>query len=139
MLNDIIKSLLAEVSGIQDIPLTGAFNIRSNGQSEGRNSTENIQIVPKENGSGIDIYIKPGTKDESVHIPVVITESGLRETVYNDFYVGENADVLIIAGCGIHNCGVELAEHSGVHTFHVGKNAKVKYVEKHYGGGRRQR
>ena len=105
MLNDIIKSLLAEVSGIQDIPLTGAFNIRSNGQSEGRNSTENIQIVPKENGSGIDIYIKPGTKDESVHIPALITEAGVHDLVYNDFHVGEGADVTIVAGCGIHNCG----------------------------------
>ncbi len=135
MLNDIIKSLLAEVSGIQDIPLTGAFNIRSNGQSEGRNSTENIQIVPKENGSGIDIYIKPGTKDESVHIPALITEAGVHDLVYNDFHVGEGADVTIVAGCGIHNCGNEESLHEGIHRFFVGKDAKIKYIEKHIGEG----
>ena len=135
MLNDIIKSLLAEVSGIQDIPLTGAFNIRSNGQSEGRNSTENIQIVPKENGSGIDIYIKPGTKDESVHIPALITEAGVHDLVYNDFHVGEGADVPIVAGCGIHNCGNEESLHEGIHRFFVGKDAKIKYIEKHIGEG----
>lgn len=135
MLNDIIKSLLSEVSGMQEIPLTGAFNIRNNGHSEGRNSTENIQIVPKENGSGIDIYIKPGTKDESVHIPALITEAGVHDLVYNDFHVGEGADVTIVAGCGIHNCGSEESLHEGIHRFFVGKNAKVKYVEKHIGEG----
>ncbi len=135
MLNDIIKNLLAEVSGMQDIPLTGAFNIRSNGQSEGRNSTENIQIVPKENGSGIDIYIKPGTKDESVHIPALITEAGVHDLVYNDFHVGEGADVTIVAGCGIHNCGNEESLHEGIHRFFVGKDAKIKYIEKHIGEG----
>lgn len=135
MLNDIIKSLLSEVSGMQEIPLTGAFNIRNNGHSEGRNSTENIQIVPKENGSGIDIYIKPGTKDESVHIPALITEAGVHDLVYNDFHIGEGADVTIVAGCGIHNCGSEESLHEGIHRFFVGKNAKVKYVEKHIGEG----
>lgn len=135
MLNDIIKNLLAEVSGMQDIPFTGAFNIRSNGQSEGRNSTENIQIVPKENGSGIDIYIKPGTKDESVHIPALITEAGVHDLVYNDFHVGEGADVTIVAGCGIHNCGNEESLHEGIHRFFVGKDAKIKYIEKHIGEG----
>ena len=120
---------------MQDIPLTGAFNIRSNGQSEGRNSTENIQIVPKENGSGIDIYIKPGTKDESVHIPALITEAGVHDLVYNDFHVGEGADVTIVAGCGIHNCGNEESLHEGIHRFFVGKDAKIKYIEKHIGEG----
>lgn len=135
MLNDIIKNLLSEVSGMQEIPLTGAFNIRNNGHSEGRNSTENIQIVPKENGSGIDIYIKPGTKDESVHIPALITEAGVHDLVYNDFHIGEGADVTIVAGCGIHNCGSEESLHEGIHRFFVGKNAKIKYVEKHIGEG----
>lgn len=135
MLNDIIKNLLSEVSGMQEIPLTGAFNIRNNGRSEGRNSTENIQIVPKENGSGIDIYIKPGTKDESVHIPALITEAGVHDLVYNDFHIGEGADVTIVAGCGIHNCGSEESLHEGIHRFFVGKNAKIKYVEKHIGEG----
>lgn len=135
MLNDIIKNLLAEVSGMQDIPLAGAFNIRSNGRSEGRNSTENIRIEPKENGSGIDIYIKPGTKDESVHIPALITEAGVHDLVYNDFHVGEGADVTIVAGCGIHNCGSEESLHEGIHRFFVGKNAKIKYIEKHIGEG----
>lgn len=135
MLNDVIKSLLAEVSGMEEIPLNGAFNIRNNGQSEGRNSTETIQIVPKEGGSGIDIYIKPGTKNESVHIPALITEAGINDLVYNDFHIGEDADVTIVAGCGIHNCGGEDSVHSGIHRFFVGKNAKVKYVEKHIGEG----
>ena len=135
MLNDIIKSLLSEVSGMQEIPLAGAFNIRNNGHSEGRNSTENIQIVPKEGGSGIDIYIKPGTKDESVHIPALITEAGVHDLVYNDFHIGEGADVTIVAGCGIHNCGSEESLHEGIHRFFVGKNAKIKYIEKHIGEG----
>ena len=134
-MDELEKMLLLQIADLHNVP-DGAYNIRKNGAGDGRRSTEHIKIETKTDGkSGIDIFIAPNTKNESVHIPVVITESGLRETVYNDFYVGENADVLIIAGCGIHNCGVELAEHSGVHTFHVGKNAKVKYVEKHYGGG----
>ena len=133
MLNDVIKNLLAEVADMTEIPVNGAFNIRSNGKSEGRNSTENIQIVPKENGSGIDIYIKANTKDENVHIPALITEAGVHDLVYNDFHIGENADVTIVAGCGIHNCGSEESLHEGIHRFIVGKNAKVKYLEKHIG------
>ena len=100
-----------------------------------RNTTANIDIISKDDGSGIDIKIKPGTKNESVHIPVVLSQSGLKEVVYNDFYIGEDADVVIVAGCGIHNCGVQDSEHDGIHRFYVGKNAKVKYVEKHYGEG----
>lgn len=129
------KMLLEQVADLHKIP-DGAYNIRTNGGAGGRRSTEGVRIENRTDGkSGIDIFIAPNLKGESVHIPVVITKEGLRETVYNDFYVGEGADVLIIAGCGIHNCGVETAEHSGVHTFHIGKNAKVRYVEKHYGGG----
>ena len=126
--------LLQEVAGLHEIP-EGAYNIRANGEAAGRQSTANIEITSKENGSGIDIRIKPGTKHESVHIPVVLSESGLKETVYNDFYVGDDADVLIVAGCGIDNCGKQDSEHDGIHRFFVGKNAKVKYVEKHYGSG----
>ncbi len=124
-----------QVADLHKVP-DGAYNVRKNGESDGRRSTEHIQISSKTDGkSGIDIVIQPNVKNESVHIPVVITQEGYKETVYNDFFVGENADVLIIAGCGIHNCGVETAEHSGIHAFHVGKNARVKYVEKHYGSG----
>ena len=101
----------------------------------GRNTTANIDIINKEDGSGIDIRIKPGTVNESVHIPVVLSESGIKETVYNDFYIGEGSDVVIVAGCGIHNCGNQDSQHDGIHRFFVGKNAKVKYVEKHYGEG----
>ena len=126
--------LLQEVAGLHDIP-EGAYNIRANGQAAGRQSTANIEITPKENGSGIDIRIKDGTKHESVHIPVVLSESGLKETVYNDFYVGDDADVLIVAGCGIDNCGKQDSEHDGIHRFFIGRNAKVRYVEKHYGSG----
>ena len=114
---------------------TGAYNIRANSKLAARNTTANIDIVSKADVSGIDIRIKPGTKKESVHIPVVLSDSGLKETVYNDFYIGEDCDVVIVAGCGIHNCGVQDSEHDGVHRFFVGKNSKVKYVEKHYGEG----
>ena len=134
MLNDIQKQILAEVADLHGVP-EGAYNIRLNGASEGRASTANIEIVSKKDLPGIDIIIKPGTKNESVHIPVVLSESGLKDVVYNDFYVGEGADVLIVAGCGIHNCGTQDAQHDGIHRFHVGKGARIKYVEKHYGEG----
>ncbi len=126
--------LLAEVADLHKVPV-GAFNIRANGKAVARNSSANIDIIPKENGSGIDIKIKPGTKNESVHIPVVMTASGIKEVVYNDFYIGEGSDVVIVAGCGIDNCGPKDSEHDGIHRFFVGKGAKVKYVEKHYGSG----
>ena len=126
--------LLEEVADLHKVPV-GAFNIRANGQAVARNSTANIDIIPKENGSGIDIKIKPGTKNESVHIPVVMTASGIKEIVYNDFYIGEDCDVVIVAGCGIDNCGPKDSEHDGIHRFFVGKGSKVKYVEKHYGSG----
>lgn len=135
MLSDIIKNLLAEVAGIQNIPTTGAFSIRSNGKSAGRSSTETIQIIPKEDGSGIDIIVKPGTKNESVHIPALVTDTDLHDVVYNDFHIGEGADVTIVAGCGIHNCGSGISQHDGIHRFFVGKNAKIKYIEKHIGEG----
>ena len=133
-LDEIQIRLLQEIADLHTVP-EGAYNIRSNSALAGRNSTANIDIVSKEDGSGIDIHIKPGTKKESVHIPVLLSESGLKETVYNDFYIGEDSDVVIVAGCGIHNCGVQDSEHDGVHRFFVGKNAKIKYVEKHYGEG----
>ncbi len=126
--------LLQTIADIHKIP-EGAYNIRKNGESYGRRSSANIEIVSKEDKPGIDIIIKPNTKNESVHIPVILTESGLNEVVYNDFYVGEGSDVVIVAGCGIHNCGNQKSEHDGVHTFHIGKNARVKYIEKHYGEG----
>ena len=133
-MDQIKLNLLREVADLHGVP-EGAYNIRSDGQLAGRNTTANIDIVSKEDGSGIDIHIKPGTVHESVHIPVIISESGLSEVVYNDFYVGENSDVVIVAGCGISNCGQQDSEHDGIHRFFVGKNAKVKYVEKHYGEG----
>ena len=113
----------------------GAFNIRANGQLANRRVTENIDIKTKTDNPGIDIIIKPGTVGEDVHIPVIISETGLSDLVYNDFYVGENSDITIVAGCGIHNCGEKESRHDGIHTFYVGKNAKVKYIEKHYGEG----
>ncbi len=134
MLDAIQKQLIEEIADLHQVP-EGAYNIRANGQSAGRRSTANIEIVNKEDKPGIDIRIKPGTKNESVHIPVVLSESGLEETVYNDFFIGEDADVVIVAGCGIDNCGKQDSRHDGVHRFFVGKNAKIKYVEKHYGSG----
>lgn len=133
-MDSIEKNLLEQVADIHSVP-EGAYNIRSNGSLAGRNTTANIDIVTKEDKPGIDIIIKPGTTNESVHIPVVLSESGLKDLVYNDFYIGENADVTIVAGCGIHNCGVDTSEHDGIHTFYIKKGAKVKYIEKHYGEG----
>lgn len=134
MLNDIQKKILQEVADMTGIP-DGAVNIRSDGQKAYRHSTQNIEIVPKTDRDGIDIRIKPFTRNENVHIPVVLTQSGFRDKVYNDFFVGEGAEVRIVAGCGIHNCGDCDSEHDGIHTFHIGKNAKVTYIEKHYGEG----
>ena len=134
MLDNVSKHILEEIADIHETPI-GAYNFRVNSESAGRNTTANIDIISKTDKPGIDIKIKPGTKNESVHIPVVLSESGLKETVYNDFYIGEDSDVVIVAGCGIHNCGNQDSEHDGVHRFFIGKNAKIKYIEKHYGEG----
>ena len=134
MLNDIQKKILQEVADMTDIP-DGAVNIRSDGQKEYRQNSEHLTIESKTDKDGIDIRIAPFTKNENVHIPVVLTKSGFQDMVYNDFFVGEGADVRIVAGCGIHNCGDCDSQHDGIHTFYVGKNAKVTYIEKHYGEG----
>ena len=126
--------LLKEIAGLEKTP-KGAYNIRKNGKLESRSNSANILIETKEDKPGIDIRIAPGTKNESVHIPVIVTESGLKDMVYNDFHIGEGADVEIVAGCGIHNSGCETAQHDGIHTFYLGKNSRLRYVEKHYGSG----
>ena len=131
-MDQIKKNLLMQVADLHTVP-EGAYNIRENGTAAGRKTTANIDIVSKTDKPGIDIIIKPGTKNESVHIPVIISESGLKDLVYNDFYIGEGADVTIIAGCGIHNCGDQDSAHDGIHSFHVGKDARVRYIERHYG------
>ena len=128
------KNLLEQIAGLHEVP-AGAYNFRVNGEGAGRNTTANIDIVTKKDKPGIDILIKEGTKNESVHIPVVLSATGLKDLVYNDFYVGDNCDVTIVAGCGIHNGGDADSSHDGIHSFHIGKNAKVRYVEKHYGEG----
>ena len=133
-MDSIQKELLEAVAGLHEIP-AGAYNIRANGESAARNTTANIDIVSKTDVSGIDIKIKAGTKKESVHIPVLLSQSGLEEMVYNDFYIGDDCDVVIVAGCGIHNGGDAASRHDGIHRFFVGQNAHVKYVEKHYGSG----
>lgn len=132
MEKDLLKSI-ADISGFMP---GSAFNLRKNGEGVERHSTPNVKIVTKEDKPGIDIIVKAYTSGESVHIPVILTESGINDMVYNDFYIEEGADVEIIAGCGIHNDGCDTSQHDGIHTFHIGKNAKVKYVEKHYGEGR---
>ena len=134
MTDAIQERILEEVAGLHGVP-EGAYNIRANGKTASRSTTANIDIVTKTDKPGIDIRIKPGTRNESVHIPVVVSASGLKEMVYNDFFIGDDSDVVIVAGCGIHNCGDQDSEHDGIHRFFVGKNAKVKYVEKHYGEG----
>ena len=133
-LGGIEKNLLKEVAGLEGIP-TGAYNVRENGKLAGRQTTAHIDIVTKTDKPGIDIYIKSETKGERVDIPVILTETGLNDLVYNDFYVADGADVTIVAGCGIHNGGKDKSEHDGIHSFHIGKNAKVLYIEKHYGEG----
>ena len=126
---------LLKIIADMDASPEGAYNIRSNGRLADRHVTENIDIKTKTDRPGIDIIIKAGTVGETVHIPVIISETGLNDLVYNDFIIGENADVTIVAGCGIHNCGENESRHDGIHTFFIGKNARVKYIEKHYGEG----
>ena len=133
-MNSVEQKLLEKIADLHKVP-SGAFNLRKNGQAEMRNSTKDIEIIPKKNKSGIDIIIKPNVKNKSVHIPVIITVGGLHDLVYNDFYVGHDSDVVIVAGCGIHNKTCKTSQHDGIHTFHVGKGAKVRYTEKHYGEG----
>ena len=128
------KNLLEQIAGLHEVP-AGAYNFRVNGEGVGRNTTANIDIVTKKDKPGIDIFIKAGTKNESVHIPVLLSAAGLKDLVYNDFYVGDDCDVTIVAGCGIHNGGDADSSHDGIHCFHIGKNARVRYVEKHYGEG----
>ena len=134
-MDNVEKNLLKEITGIENTEFNGAYNIRKNGQGVERKITENINIVTKKDVSGIDIYVKENTKFELVHIPVIITESGISDVVYNDFYIGENAKVTIIAGCGIHNDHHKDSSHDGIHRFFLEKGAKVKYIEKHYGEG----
>ena len=133
-MNNIEKALLEKIANLHKIP-SGAFNIRSNGKVLKRASTSDVEIVPKQDGSGIDVIVKPNVKNKSVHIPVIITVGGLHDVVYNSFYIGENADVTIIAGCGIHNSTCNTSQHDGIHTFHLAKNSKLKYLESHVGEG----
>lgn len=133
-MDKIMEQLLATVADIHGVP-AGAYNIRADGQTSARGTTANIDIQTKKDKPGIDIFIKPGTKNESMHIPVIIEKTGLKEVVYNDFYVGDDCDVTIVAGCGINNCGDQQSQHDGIHSFFVGKNSRVRYIEKHYGEG----
>lgn len=135
MLNNTEKDLLRQIAGISGFQPGSAFNLRANGAGVERHSTANVQIRQKTDKPGIDIIVAPHTKGEQVHIPVIITDSGVTDLVYNDFYIGEGADVDIVAGCGIHNDGCETSQHDGIHTFHIGKHANVHYSEKHYGEG----
>lgn len=131
---EVDRELLEKIADLVGKPV-GAFNIRKDCGCDGRQSTEHIEITGKTDKAGIDIRVKPGTVGETCHIPVIITKPGIEEVVYNDFYIGENSNVDIVAGCGIHNCGSQTSRHDGVHTFYVGKNSHVHYTEKHYGEG----
>lgn len=133
-MNQIDYRLLSSIAGITSAP-AGAYNLRYNGQGVERHSTENVTILSKTDKPGIDIIVKPHTKGETIYIPVIVTDTGVKDKVYNDFEIGEGADVTIVAGCGIHNDGCSDSEHDGIHSFHIGKNARIKYVEKHYGEG----
>lgn len=136
-MNEVDKELLKEIADMHSVP-QGSLNIRKNGESIARNSTKDIEIVPKKDKSGIDIIVKEGVKNKSVHIPVIITVGNLNDLVYNDFYIGKDADVLIVAGCGIHNPTDQKSQHDGIHTFHLEENCKVRYIEKHLGVGKGQ-
>ncbi|MDD6394854.1 MAG: SufD family Fe-S cluster assembly protein [Firmicutes bacterium] len=126
--------MLSKISVMAD-NLTGAFSLRVDGSSYAKGSSENVKIIAKADLPGIDIRIKAGTKGEKIHIPVILTQTGIKDLVYNDFYIGDDCDVTIVAGCGIHNCGSEESSHDGIHSFHIGKNSRVIYLEKHYGEG----
>ena len=134
-LTEIQRMMLQKVADMANMPTEGAYNLRLNGKGFVRHSSEHIDIVPKEDKPGIDIYIKSSAKGETVSIPVVIDQSGMDDMVYNDFHIEDGADVTIVAGCGIHNCGCDDSKHNGIHTFYVGKNCNVRYQEKHYGAG----
>ena len=133
-LNKIDEELLAQIADLHGMP-RGAFNIRKDGQLVERSSSANIDIEAFTDKQGIKITVAPGTKGETVHIPVIMTKTGITDVVYNDFHIGEGADVTIVAGCGIHNSGDEATEHDGIHSFWLGKGSRVRYVEKHYGEG----
>lgn len=133
-MNSTEKQLLKIIADMEG-ETQGAYNIRANGGLADRKTTESIDIRNKTDKTGIDIIIRPGTKGETVHIPVIITDTGINDLVYNDFIIGDDSDVTIMAGCGIHNCGDKESRHDGIHTFFVGKNARVKYIERHYGEG----
>ncbi len=135
MLNQTVRGVLDQIADTHEFAADVAVNIRVDGQKAERRNTKNIEIVNKTDKDGIDVHIAPGTKHGSVHIPVVLTKSGFQDKVYNDFYVGEGAEVEIIAGCGINNCGCDDSQHDGIHSFHIGRNASVVYKEKHYGEG----
>lgn len=133
-MNRIDKSLLEKISALHNISL-GAVNIRKNGEVVKRENSAEIEIVPKKNKSGIDVFIKPNVKNKAVHIPVIITEGGIDDLVLNDFFVDENAFVTIVAGCGIHNTSSDTSRHNGIHSFHLEKGAHVRYIERHIGEG----
>lgn len=130
------KILLEKISDLHDIPQAGAYNIRRNGKLVARNVDNEINIVSKKDKDGIDIIVKDGTRNKSVHIPVLLSQEGFEDMVYNDFYIGDNCDVLIVAGCGIHNASSKKSRHNGIHSFHIGNNSHVKYVERHLGMGK---
>lgn len=135
MLNQTVRGVLDQIADSHEFAADAAVNIRVDGQKAERWNTPNIEIKNKTDKDGIDVFVAPGTKHGSVHIPVVLTKSGFQERVYNDFYVGDGAEVEIVAGCGINNCGCDDSRHDGIHSFHIGKNAVVTYKEKHYGEG----
>ncbi len=135
LINKTDKNLLNEITNYDEIK-KGAYNIRKNGQGIERKVTKNVNIITKQDKPGINIYVKENTKFEFIHIPVIITESGLTDLVYNDFYIGKNANVIIVAGCGIHNDHHKKSQHDGIHRFFLEEGAKVRYIEKHYGEGK---
>ena len=134
-MNSITEKLLGIVSDFKG-SFQGAFNIRENGQCAGRQSSPNIHIESKTDKPGIDIHVLPGTKGETLYIPACVTHGDVDDLVYNDFFIGKNADVRIVAGCGVHTDSEEEARHNGIHRFFLEKGARVVYEEKHVGTGK---
>ncbi len=134
-MNEVTKKLLTEISD-WDGGYKGAYNIRVDGTCAGRQSSEHIHIETKTDNPGLVIRIDAGTKGETVSIPACVTHGDVDDLVYNDFYIGEDADVVIVAGCGIHVETGEPARHNGIHRFILARGAHVKYVEKHIGTGK---
>ena len=133
-MNKITEMLLKILTGFKE-EFVGAYNIRENGRCAARQSSPNIRIAVKTDEPGLDIHIDSRACGVTVYIPACVTQGGVDDLVYNDFYVDAGADVTIVAGCGVHTDGAEDAAHNGIHRFFLENGSRVIYREKHVGTG----